>query len=77
MYAMADVHEMDPSVPYTTTIEASEIKPPAERDTRYIVEYEDYSGSDDRLKRVFVPCRRGCEETLDLAGRARHHCHIS
>ena len=49
MYASADVHEMDPSVPYTTTVEAEEVTPPQAHDSRYIVEYEDYSGSDDRL----------------------------
>ena len=50
MYAMANVNELDPSVaPYSTTIEATEVAPTNERDTRQIVEYEEYSGSDDRL----------------------------
>jgi hypothetical protein len=44
MYAMTDVHEMDPTV---TTIEASEVTAPTGSDTRHIVEYEDYNG--DRL----------------------------
>ena len=46
LYAMADVNELDQSAAYTTTIEASEASPSSHRE---IVEYEEYSSSDDRL----------------------------
>jgi membrane carboxypeptidase/penicillin-binding protein len=62
MYAMTDVHEMDPAAAFSTTIEANEVRPAAEADTRHIVVYEEYSGSGDRLNIRRSPNRADDEE---------------
>jgi penicillin-binding protein 1B len=72
MYAMADVHDTDPTV---TTIEASEVTPSAPN-TRHIVEYEDYNGDRPDVRRssgseTALPSSRTEESYLEQYERSQ------